>query len=362
MKPIVLLDGAGVGPKSAFIMAAGVELLRMLDEAGVITLTAIDKNYIQAFWTKGDQAQLDMVWRLHPELVRLSVFDLSPLGGDILNICGPKAASIKGYPSLDTNKYIPESYRPHLEKLADNLNELDPNVVVALGNTAMWALCGVRGVAKFRGTMLLSTHTVKDFKVLITYNYTAITRQYELRTTMIIDLMRLNRECEFPEIKREEREIWIAPDIEDIIRFREEHIKGCELLSVDIETAGNQITCIGFAPNNKIALVVPFLNTQAKRGNYWTSRADEAAVWKIVKDILADPAIHKLFQNGLYDIAFLWRSMRLKTYGAEHDTMLLSHALQPESLKGLGFLGSLYGNESAWKVEHKTVRTIKRGA
>ena len=46
--------------------------------------------------------------------------------------------------------------------------------------------------------------------------------------------------------------------------------------------------------------------------------------------------------------------------GAAEDTMLLQHSLQPESLKGLGYLGSLYTDFGAWKVDHKNSQTIKR--
>jgi len=47
---------------------------------------------------------------------------------------------------------------------------------------------------------------------------------------------------------------------------------------------------------------------------------------------------------------------------AEHDTMLLSHALHPESPKGLAFLGSVYTDESAWKlnIRLKHKGTIKK--
>jgi hypothetical protein len=75
--------------------------------------------------------------------------------------------------------------------------------------------------------------------------------------------------------------------------------------------------------------------------------------------VLESPTPRKLFQNGLYDIAFLWRAYGIKVMGAEHDTMLLHHALQPESLKGLGFLGSIYSDEGAWKQMREKVTTIK---
>jgi DNA polymerase I-like protein with 3'-5' exonuclease and polymerase domains len=76
--------------------------------------------------------------------------------------------------------------------------------------------------------------------------------------------------------------------------------------------------------------------------------------------VLEDRSILKLFQNGLYDIAFLLRSYGMRVRGATHDTMLLHHALQPESLKGLGYLGSIYTDHGPWKVERTAVETIGR--
>jgi DNA polymerase I-like protein with 3'-5' exonuclease and polymerase domains len=76
--------------------------------------------------------------------------------------------------------------------------------------------------------------------------------------------------------------------------------------------------------------------------------------------VLEDESIPKLFQNGAYDIAFIWRTTGIKTLGAKHDTMLLHHALQPEALKGLGYLGSIYTDHGPWKVEHRESLTIGR--
>lgn len=58
----------------------------------------------------------------------------------------------------------------------------------------------------------------------------------------------------------------------------------------------------------------------------------------------------------------LWRTYGVPTAHAEHDTMLLHHALQPESPKGLAYLGSVYTNESSWKlaIRLKHKETIKK--
>jgi len=154
--------------------------------------------------------------------------------------------------------------------------------------------------------------------------------------------------------------IWIEPSLEDIRTFIAEFIRpGC-LLSVDIETAGQRITCIGFGPRPDLAIVIPFDDDRRTSGCYWPTRKDERDCWNLIREVLEDGRVRKLFQNGAYDIAFLLRAYGIKTVGAEEDTMLLSHALQPESLKGLGYLGSIYSDEGSWKGMRKKAETIKK--
>lgn len=363
-KPIVLL-GEAWGANEAklgygFVGASGVELLRMLDEAEIITLTAEDQSFISKFWNLGDPACIDAIWRLHPEVYRANVFPFHPLANDITSLCGPKTGGVKGYPALAKGKFLRREFIPHLEALADEIISVDPHLVIALGNTPLWALCGLTGISKVRGTTRLSTHSVTGYKVLPTYHPAAVLRQWELRPTTIIDLMKAKREAEYPEIRRPKREIWIEPTIEDLWEFKRRYIT--DFASVDIETAGNQITCIGFAPNPSVALVVPIWDIRKRNKSYWKTPVEEVKAWEFIRSILEDPAIRKVFQNGLYDLAFTWRANGVPTLGANEDTMLLSHALQPESLKGLGFLGSVFTDEGPWKQDHKNSQTIKADA
>lgn len=364
MKPIIVLgESWGVNEEkiqAAFCGASGIELLHQLSEAKILTLTSTDADYIRNFYNSGDPRQLDMIWRLHPEVVRLNVFNLHPPGNNIEALCGPKDQRIAGYPALIKGKFVREEFQSHLTQLAMDINQHNPNLVICLGNTPLWALSGLTGISKIRGTTRLSTHAVADYKLLPTYHPAAVLRQWELRPTTIIDLIKAKREAEFPEIRRPQREIWIEPGIDDIWRFYEQYITTSTLLSVDIETAGNAVTCIGFSPNPKYAIVIPFYDGRRKNKSYWDNIEVEQAAWEIVRSILTSKEIKKLFQNGLYDIAFLWRSMGIKVYGAVEDTMLLSHALQPESLKGLGFLGSVHTDERSWKADHKRSTSIKR--
>jgi hypothetical protein len=69
----------------------------------------------------------------------------------------------------------------------------------------------------------------------------------------------------------------------------------------------------------------------------------------VVKE-LAGRKCRKIFQNALFDTNRLWRGYGVTFGGDIEDTMLMHHALQPESQKDLGFLGSVYTNEPAWKL------------
>ena len=54
------------------------------------------------------------------------------------------------------------------------------------------------------------------------------------------------------------RTIYTEPLLGDLDQFYAEHILPAKRLAVDIETRGNVITCIGFAPTIDVALVLPF--------------------------------------------------------------------------------------------------------
>jgi uracil-DNA glycosylase len=355
---------------STLIGASGIELLRMMSEAEMITLSPVDRDLIHKYYLSNDNRHIMSLWDNHPEVYRTNVFNHHPPGNWLGWFLGPKSEALPGYPPLKiptgqgkpkpSGPYVRKEFQGELDRLADELCDKNPNVVVCLGNCALWALSGLSGIGAIRGTTLLSTHTVADFKLLPTYHPAAVLRNWDLHPVVIADLMKATRESAYPEIRRPEREIWIEPTIEDIQRFYNQHIKGCKLLSTDVETAGDRITCIGFAPNDRVSLVIPFDDARSADRNYWATSELEYAAWAIVRCILEDPEILKLFQNGAYDIAFIWRSMRIKVRGAAEDTMLLNHALQPEMLKNLGFLGSIYSDERSWKGMAKHGKTIKR--
>ena len=363
--PIVIVGEAWGAEEArigkALVGPSGVELLRQLDEANIIHLTSDDRTYISRYYTHGDSKAIDSVWSLHAdEVYRTNVLQFHPPGNDRNEVCASKAEGIAGYPALLKGKYLLAKYESELERLAEEIIENNPNLIIALGNTALWALCGSTGISKIRGTTFCSSLTVSEFKCIGIYHPAAVLRQWELRPTTIMDLVKAKRESLFPELRRPNCEIYIDPSLEDIEAFITTHIVDCDILSTDIETAGNRITCIGFAPRADLAIVIPFDDSRKSNGCYWPTELDEKRCWEIIRRVLEDISIPELFQNGVYDIGFLARAYGIRVRGASEDTMLAHHAIQPESLKGLGYLGSIYTDHGSWKHMRKKHETVKR--
>jgi len=308
------------------------------------------------------KALLSSVGIAYGECYVTNVFNLQPKPtNDISNLCvprgvpNPKKHGLEGMKAVASGRYIRAEFQPELDRLYREIKNEKPNLVIALGGTALWALTGQAKIKANRGTVIES-HL--GFKILPTYHPAAILRQWNLRPILMADLGKAADESRFPDIRRPSRAIWIEPTLGDIEQFYLEHISPSPDLSIDLETAGNQITCVGFAPTTSVALVIPFLTQSHPDGNYWRSHADEVRAWGWVRRFCA---LRKRIvgQNFLYDINFLWRTVGIPVPHAAEDTMLLHHALQPEMEKGLGFLGSVYTNESSWKMMRKT-DTVKR--
>lgn len=281
---------------------------------------------------------------------------------DLFSVCGPKPAGIPGMPTLIKNKYMPAQYAHHLYSFYKEVNRVNPNLIIAAGSTAAWALCGSAGIKAIRGASMAAVQSAltpvgcgydRQFQVLPTYHPSTILKDWSLRPVFLSDLDKARRYSTNPLVRRPERIIWIEPTLADLQIFEDNFILHSDRLSIDIETANEQITCIGFAVGPSVAIVIPFFSRARK--NYWRTQADEMAAWSYVRRwCQMKPSV---FQNGMYDMNWLWRRYGIPCIGAAHDTMLLHHALQPEMQKGLGFLGSLYTDEASWKFMRKSAKT-----
>ena len=247
---------------------------------------------------------------------------------------------------------------PQLARLTEELKRVAPNLIVTIGDVALWALTGERGVTSKRGALLKATRLLPGVKILPTIHPAAMFYQKgkgEQRAKQVLfpliamDFMKAWREAKTKKLVYTKSALWLRPTLSDITRFYKEHVVGAEVLAFDVETWARQITCISFAPNPHIGLVIPFVDWSRINRSYWRSPGEEVQAWELVQKILATD-VPKIAQNGTYDIHRLWDPYRIKVRNYCEDTRLLHHAIYPELPKDLGTLGSTYANRPPWKI------------
>lgn len=356
--PRILILGEAWGEQEAmvglpFVGSSGQELWRMLGEAlpqvapELHGVASAAHRFAAAWVRKRDP------WLEAAGIAFANVFNFRPPDNKMEYLCTSKEEAGKGYPwpAYSQGKYIEEA---HATKAMADLRRLleaaRPSLVIAMGNTACWAMLGQTNIGQIRGTTSVG---MLGIKVLPTYHPAGVLRQWSWRPIVLADLMKAWRESQFPEVRRPARTVLVNPTEVELRwgadRVIREALAGERIISADVETKKRQITCISFAGSTTFGLVIPFVDEGKKGGSYWETHAQEVRAWGVVKELLEHPATQKLGQNFLYDLQYIL-PMAIRPAKCEEDTMLLHHAHFPELQKGLGFLGSIYTDEPAWKL------------
>lgn len=316
--------------------------------------------------------QKDVGFPAH-ECLYTNLLNLRPPGNKFEEVLVAKSLAGQGanIPPVAQGKYLPESLLPHLARLWAEADAMRPNLILAMGAKALWAFTGASKIGQYRGAI---TYVSPDYrtrvaavappvtvysgwgKLLPTYHPAGVLRQWSWRPLVLGDLQKAMREYEFAELRRPKRVLLVRPTMEELVNWVDETlVMDPPWLSIDIETKARQITILGFARRIDQAMNVSFWGPF--EGSFYENPADEIEARRQCKRLL-ESSIPKVFQNGLYDIQYLWRE-GLAPKNCVHDTMLLHHSLYPELPKGLGFLGAAYTNEIAWKLM-RTEDTTKR--
>jgi DNA polymerase len=253
-----------------------------------------------------------------------------------------KAKLESPYPVNGTRGYLRPEFDAEITRLKSELEAENPNIIVALGATALWALTGFHKITEHRGTITANSLLPLN-KVLPTYHPAAVLRQYNWFPIVVADLVKAVRESKYPEVRRPNRLVRVAETADEVEKYCG-LFKAAPLLGCDVETKYHQISTIGFAPNPQDSFVIPIIT---ETGSFW-SWNDEQRVWKAVKKLMEYSPVAKMFQNAAFDV-LMFNHHGVQVRGVIEDTMIMHHALQPELQKGLDMLGSLYTDELAWK-------------
>lgn len=272
----------------------------------------------------------------------------------------------------DRKKDLPEDWVEHnglrchplvIEGLRELENEIDllrPKLIIALGNTALWALTGQTGIVKWRGSMLTTPLNPVAHTVIPTYHPAAVLRQWSWRGIMLQDLRRAASLIDGPAEPCKYNFKLFPTAGECITKIAELdreatrlHAQGEKLkLSIDIETIRRHIACVGIAWSKTDAICIPIFT----KSNYFDLE-QELTIILAFRRLCHNPGVKIIGQNYLYDAQYFARFWGLFRE-ADHDTMISNHAVFLELPKALDFLASMYCEHYVyWKDDLKDYKS-----
>lgn len=303
----------------------GMELNRLLHEAGI----------------------------LRSECYVTYVSKLPPPNGYIPSLTAEKKNQITpAHVFLKGHHVLPQVAEGYAELLTE-IEMVQPNLIIAMGNLALWALTDNWSVAKWRGSLLGGG---EGPKVIPTYHPSQIPKQFELRGILLNDLRRAKRHMtsrvydNIPDWKFQ-----IRPTFEQATRvlhdLRVEADRSKELwLEFDLETfiTTKHIRCAGISWSRTEAICVPLTDGQE---SYWNADQEGHVVYLLYK-LLTHPRVKVRGQNLLFDCQYTYRYWHFIPNVA-HDTMISQHSCFCALPKGLDFLASMYADYYCYWKEDK---------
>lgn len=278
----------------------------------------------------------------------------------ILPTKGKKPKGLTSAHTLVKGKYVLKPIREGVELLRKEIEAVKPSIIIALGNTPLWALTGSwKPITKWRGSMLHTSEDMGAIKVIPTYHPAAVLRQWEWRSIAIHDL---RRAAEYRDrTKTYPKPAWnfiIRPTafqaIECLSRLHA-RLDDTSLpplrVSFDLETRAGHIACAGISWSLTEAICIPFMCVENNEG-YWSCE-HEAQIVHALYGVLTHRRAQVVGQNILYDSQYTWRHWHFVPNVAQ-DCMISQHSIFSALPKSLAFQASMYCQYYVyWKDEGK---------
>lgn len=311
-----------------FVGASGQELMKMLAEAGISEADCRFTNVIN----------------IRPPNNNINEFFAT----------SKKAAAQIGA-ITHSGKYALPIVFEGIKELREEILRVKPNVVVALGNTALWASAGLWGILKWRGSELVGEIDDVKFKLIPMVHPAAILRNWDWRWFTIVDLRRAARESDKPTYEPLNHNFIVRPSFNTVhstlLELFNNACREPTRLAVDIETRDRHIACIGLAWSKVDALCIPLMDSTDPKG-YW-SPEEEVDIWWLLYKLLTHRNCLVIGQNFMYDNQYFVRRAGFRCNLVE-DTMVKMHVCFPGTKKSLDFISSVFCERHCfWKAESK---------
>ncbi len=244
----------------------------------------------------------------------------------------PRTFIIKDKLSKTILKY--DDYWTRAKEFYAELESIKANVLVPMGDASLFALANQWGLEDRRGSIYAGIDAIQGRKVIGTLHPKRSIKQFEINYSILADLSRIKEQSKFPEV--------ITPQIDHITQptYTEAcaYLKLCMTkpwVSFDIETSHQEIRCISFSYKVTEGISIPFV----WRGFPYYTDQEEAYIWFLIGQLLENPKIKKLTQNGTYDTTVILAKFGIRCHNLG-DTMIQHAVLYPELKKDLGFITS----------------------
>ena len=313
-----------------FCSTQGMELDRMLNEAGILRSQCFVTNVCHHKPPANDMGE----WL---------VATVSPPRADNAKYSNKEWVSWRG-------KWCHPAVRSGYEQLVKHIALVRPSLVIALGNTALFALTGEWGIKSWRGSQLEGSVEGHTFKVIPAYHPSAVVRDWSTRAITVHDFRRAAHEAKsslpynVPSYDR-----IIRPNFTQVVQWfakaKVQMARGQTIISADFETRGGHPACFGMYVKGLPTICIPFMvdqvaESQEDEFSYW-ARDQEFWIWRELRALLTHRNCRIVGQNWSYDSQYLYRFM-LVTVPVFWDTMVTQHCIFPGMPKGLDYLSSMY--------------------
>ncbi len=264
-----------------------------------------------------------------------------PPGNDIGHFIKFKRSGVVTTPEYDTYE----------KELYEELDSISANVLVPMGETALYALTRKRGITKWRGSILPAVCKLLERKTIPTLHPAYADRVYINTHVIALDMVKARKQSDFSAIRLPRREIHIASSVSEFENFAD-RCKSVDKIGFDIEVINLEMSCFAVALTPEQVMCVPLSVTGGNR----FSPDDEVDIIRILADLLEYKYTTKVGQNIIFDASFLLRKYGIVINPID-DTMIAQGILLPDLPKGLDFLTSIYTNEPYYKDEGKKWKT-----
>ena len=255
--------------------------------------------------------------------------------------------------------FIKPDYQEHIDYVKESIKASGCNLIVALGDLALFILTGEKSVQKWRGSCMYTEINGQKIKVIPTYAPSRILKVWDWRHIAMYDLRRVNDERNSSTYRDPGWDFIVEPDYNTTIAVLGELLvqlhRGSMLISHDLETINRHISCSGIAWSRTKAICIPFMTREEGAGgnhNYWTVEQEAHILW-LQQRILTHSNARVVGQNYLYDMQHIAKSWGYTPH-VDMDTMLAWHTVFPGERKALDFISSLFCDHyTYWKDELK---------